>query len=303
MDTKESDTPYHKGERVVQERAGVRLAAKQVASMIQPGLSENMRRFFTEQPFVVTATVDRDDRVWGSLLTGNPGFASSPAADRVQIDTSPQSGTPLADHGRAGMSVGLLFIDPRDRSRLRVNGTATTFEDDGFELITEEVYPNCQKYIQRRSLNRVSDVPNDMEVRRHNGLDETHRQWIRSADTFFIATAHPERGGDASHRGGEPGFVDVRGDTLVVPDYPGNNMFCTLGNIEVTGRAGLLFVDFENGDVLQLSGDANLIWDTTRVNDFEKAERLVKFDVATAVEISNGNPLRWTLEERSPFNP
>jgi hypothetical protein len=64
-----------------------------------------------------------------------------------------------------------------------------------------------------------------------------------------------------------------------------------------------LFVDFEDGDVLQLSGDANLIWDTTRVNDFEKAERLVKFDVATAVEISNGNPLRWTLEEQSPFNP
>ena len=303
MDTKESDTPYHKGERVVQERAGVRVAAKQVASMIQPGLSENMRAFLTEQPFVVAATVDRDDRVWGSLLTGDPGFASASAADRIQIDTSPQSETPLADHGRAGMSVGLLFIDPRDRSRLRVNGTATTFEDDGFELTTEEVYPNCQKYIQRRSLNRVSDVPSEPKVRRHNGLDEPHQQWIRSADTFFIASAYPERGGDASHRGGEPGFVDVRGDTLVVPDYPGNNMFCTLGNIGVTGRAGLLFVDFEDGDVLQLSGDANLIWDTTRVNDFEKAERLVEFDVATAVEISNGNPLRWTPEEQSPFNP
>ena len=61
MDTKELDTPYHEGERAVQERAGVRAAAKQVASMIQPGLSENMRRFLTEQPFVVAATVDRDD--------------------------------------------------------------------------------------------------------------------------------------------------------------------------------------------------------------------------------------------------
>ena len=303
MDTKESDTPYHEGERVVQERAGVRVAAKQVASMIQPGLSENMRRLLTKQPFVVTATVDRDNQVWGSLLTGDPGFASSPAAVRVQIDTSPQSGTPLADHGRAGMSVGLLFIDPRDRSRLRVNGTATTFADDGFELVTKEVYPNCQKYIQRRSLSRVSDMPDDPEVRRHNGLNETQQQWIRSADTFFIATDHPEHGADASHRGGDPGFIDVRGDTLVAPDYPGNNMFCTLGNIEVTDRVGLLFVDFKDGDILQLSCDATLIWDATRITDFETAERLIEFDVATAVEITNGNPFRRTLKERSPFNP
>ena len=303
MDTTESDTPYHEGERTVQERAGVRAAAKQVASMIRTGLSKNMRAFLTRQPFVVAATVDRDNRVWGSLLTGDPGFASAPASDRVRIDTLPNSEIPFADHGRVGMDVGLLFIDPRDRSRLRVNGTATTFADDGFELVTEEVYPNCQKYIQRRSLSRVSDMSDDPEVRRHDGLNETQRQLIRSADTFFIATDHPEHGADASHRGGDPGFIGVRGDTLVVPDYPGNNMFCTLGNIEVTDRAGLLFVDFKDGDILQLSCDANLIWDTTHINDFEKAERLVEFDVATAVEISNGNPLRWTLEERSPFNP
>jgi hypothetical protein len=201
------------------------------------------------------------------------------------------------------MDIGLLFIDPRDRSRLRVNGTVTRFEDSGFELATEEVYPNCQKYIQRRSLERLADAPNEPDVRSHDGLADTHRQWIRSADTFFIATAHPERGADASHRGGEPGFVDVRGDTLVVPDYPGNNMFCTLGNVEVTGRAGLLFVDFEEGDVLQLTGDADLVWDNSRVKEYETAERLIEFDVRTAVEITDGNPLRWTLQERSPFNP
>lgn len=303
MNTNGSDTPYHEGERTIQERAGVREAATQVAGMIQPELSENMRAFLAEQPFVVAATVDHDDRIWGSLLTGAPGFAYAPAADRVRIDTSPQSGTPLADHGRPDMDAGLLFIDPRDRSRLRVNGTVTTFEDSGYELATEEVYPNCQKYIQRRSLERLAGAPNELDVRRHDGLADTHRQWIRSADTFFIATAHPERGADASHRGGEPGFVDVRGDTLVVPDYPGNNMFCTLGNVEVTGRAGLLFVDFEDGNVLQLTGDADLVWDKSRVSDYKKAERLVEFDIETAVEISDGNPLRWTLQERSPFNP
>jgi len=303
MDTTESDTPYHEGERTVQERAGVRAAAKQVAGLIQTGLSENRRAFFTEQPFLVAATVDRDNRVWGSLLTGDPGFASTTTSDRVRIDTLPKSEIPLADHGRPGMDVGLLFIDPRDRSRLRVNGTTTTFADEGSELITKEVYPNWHKYIQRRSLSRGSDMPDEPGGRRRDGLNVTQRQWIRSADTFFIASDHPEHGADASRRGGDPGFIDVRGDTLVVPDYPGNNMCRTLGNIKVTDRAGLLFVDFKDGNILQLSCDATLIWDATRITDFETADRLVEFGVPTAVEITNGNPFRWTLEERSPFNP
>jgi predicted pyridoxine 5'-phosphate oxidase superfamily flavin-nucleotide-binding protein len=57
---------------------------------------------------------------------------------------------------------------------------------------------------------------------------------IRRADTFFAATAHASRGTDASHRRGNPGFAKVLDETtLRIPDYPGNSMFNTLGNLAV----------------------------------------------------------------------
>ncbi len=130
------------------------------------------------------------------------------------------------------------------------------------------------------------------------------RDLVACADTFFIATAHPERGADASHRGGAPGFVRVEGGRrLVWPDYSGNAMFNTLGNLAVDPRAGLLFVNFENGDTLQVSGRAGIIWDEGRAAEFAGAERVVEFDVEEVVDTRGALPLRWRLEEYSPFNP
>ena len=85
---------------------------------------------------------------------------------------------------------------------------------------------------------------------------------IRRADTFFLGTTHPERGRDASHRGGPPGFVRVDGNDLWWPDYPGNNMFNSFGNLAVEPTAALLFVDFPTGNTVYLSGTAAIEWGT-----------------------------------------
>jgi predicted pyridoxine 5'-phosphate oxidase superfamily flavin-nucleotide-binding protein len=67
---------------------------------------------------------------------------------------------------------------------------------------------------------------------------------------------------DASHRGGPPGFVEVAGDgaRLRFPDFPGNRMFQTLGNLAVDPRVGLLFVDWDTGTALQVTGRAEIVW-------------------------------------------
>jgi predicted pyridoxine 5'-phosphate oxidase superfamily flavin-nucleotide-binding protein len=296
--------PYHEGERTVQSRAGVHDAAQRVAEMVQPSLSENMQAFLSHQPLAVAATVDYEGRVWMSLLTGEPGFMTAETANHVRIDVALASGDPLAEHQRGSMHMGILAINPQDRSRLRVNGTAHPTDEGGLELSTQEVYPNCPKYIQRRSLTHIDDrTAKQADVRRSKGLDDSHREWLRTADTFFIGSAHPDRGADASHRGGDPGFIRVEGDALVFPDYPGNKMFCTLGNLTVNPSVGLLFVDFETGRTLQLAGKAEIIWDGKRVREHDRAERLIEITVSEAIEAPDGNPLRWELEERSPFNP
>jgi uncharacterized protein len=115
---------------------------------------------------------------------------------------------------------------------------------------------------------------------------------------------------DVSHRGGKPGFVRIDDDgTLTVPDFSGNCHFNTFGNLELNPRAGLLFVDFDSGDILYLTGTAEVIWEGTDVINYEGAERLFRFRLDGAASpgenrgyrIEGSLPLRWTNPQFSPF--
>jgi len=83
---------------------------------------------------------------------------------------------------------------------------------------------------------------------------------VQSADTFFLGTTHPEYGNDASHRGGPAGFVPADTRTVRWSDFPGNNMFNSLGNLAVDPATALLFIDFATGRAIQLSGTAAVQW-------------------------------------------
>jgi hypothetical protein len=90
---------------------------------------------------------------------------------------------------------------------------------------------------------------------------------------------------------------------LVWPDYSGNTMFQTLGNIVVNPQAGLLFIDFKSGRTLQLTGRARILWEPERTAEFAGAERLVEFDVEGVVEIDGAHSLEWRFLDYSPENP
>ena len=83
---------------------------------------------------------------------------------------------------------------------------------------------------------------------------------------YRIAESYPPHGGekrtvDVSHRGGKPGFVRVGDDgTLTIPDFVGNFLFNTLGNLLLNPRAGLVIADFGTGDMLFLSGVTEIVW-------------------------------------------
>lgn len=137
------------------------------------------------------------------------------------------------------------------------------------------------------------------------GLVSGQAELIRAADTFFIASAHPERGADASRRGGRPGFVEISpgAGTLRFPDYSGNRMFQTLGNIAVDPRVGLLFIDWVHGTSLQLTGRARILWAPDEVSARPGAERLVDVQIDAVHERRRAMPARWSLIEPSRLNP
>lgn len=297
-------SPYHPGELEVQERAGVGEMAARVGKVISPFVPPAARGFLLEQSMVVVASVDGSGQPWASMLTGEPGFLRAPDERTVRVDARPLPGDPLADALREGAEVGVLAVDLETRRRMKAKGAvARVLPDGGFEVRTERVYALCPKYIQART-REPGGAPVSADARRSGALTEGQRGRIARADTFFVASFHHETGTDASHRGGMPGFVEVAdGRTLLWPDYVGNKMFNTLGNLAENSKAGLLFVDFEGGGTLQLTGEAKIIWDAESAARFAGAERLVEFRVEEAIEIRGASPLRWRFLEYSPFNP
>jgi uncharacterized protein len=293
---------YHAGQRAVQRRAGDTSVAERLERGIRPELPDVAQEFLAGLPLLFVAAADPGGQLWCSVLSGAPGFVDTPDERTVSVAALPPAGSPLARALGAGPApVGLLGIEPDTRRRMRVNGTAT-LEADGMRVRTEQVYSNCPKYIQRRHVVDVARaVVRPVERAR---LSVADRRMVAATDTFVVATAGPDGGADASHRGGEPGFVTVHDDGhLSFPDYAGNTMYMTLGNLAANPRAGLLFLDWETGDALQLTGRATIDWSPERAAAIPGAQRVVDVAVERVVATAGAVPYRWALDERSRFNP
>lgn len=280
---------YHAGEIAVQERANVREMSGRVANGIRDFVVPAAAAFLETQGFAVAGIADDAGRVWAVPL---PGALQMGVDDRhVRVPTN-LSG-----------AVGLVIVDFAHRKRMRVNGVA-----DGGVLAVAECYANCPQYLQKRSGDAAAPVeiaPFAFPVPTADRLTPAQIATIRAADTFFIATRNGDISADASHRGGNPGFVQAESDTTIVwRDYPGNTMFNTLGNLQTDPRAGLCFPDFATGNALLLSGTAHVQWDS-------QSDRTVVFAVAHIAEpgltklrpTAAFAPLDAAPVEYSPFNP
>jgi len=290
------DFTFHSGEIELQTRAGVRDMANRVARSIYSFVPAAAGAFLEEQRLVVLAAVDGRDRPWASLVAGPAGFARRVDEHTVRIDALPAPDDPLATNLRTGSLAGIMVPDFVTRRRLRVNGRLEAV-DGAILLHVDQAYSNCPKYIQLRVPDHESTGIRPRLVGRSSSLQPGQRDWIRNADTFFIATLVPGEGAEALHRGGLPGFVRIEDQDLIWRDYPGNAMFNTLGNIVKHPRAGILIPDFATGSSLQLTGRARI--DSDPVGH----ELRVRFTLDEVVQMDNVLPQRLRLVEYSPFNP
>lgn len=294
---KPQSSPWHEGELTLQRSVG---AVDMMTSVGQRQLARNWmpdqhREFYAQLPFVVLGAVDRQGDVWATLRTGKPGFMSSPDPQTLQIDLKPQPNDPAQEGMGEGAAIGMLGIELHTRRRNRMNGNIRRLLDHGLEISVSQAYGNCPRYINLRQYSFVREQAGD--VRHLVATDPLARRLITAADSFYIAT-YVERDGerqvDASHRGGKPGFVRMDEDgTLTIPDFSGNLFFNTLGNILLNPRAGLIFVDFKTGDLLQMTGSAQVLLDDPEIAAFQGAERLLRFKPQRVVYRQAAIPLRW----------
>jgi hypothetical protein len=253
--------------------------------MLEPAeLDGPVAGFLADRSFAVLTARDRGGRLWASPLIGAPGFLEVTTATELLIHARPLPGDPLHD-APADQDIGLVVMEFAVGRRVRLNGRLVHADGSGLRIEVREAYGNCPQYIQRRLLEAGATEPRGAgEVRNGAALAPEDVELIRAADTFFLGTTHPERGSDASHRGGPSGFVRVAGNELWWPDYKGNNMFNSLGNLAVDPEAALLFLDFDSGRTLHLSGSAELQWSQPgEAGDDGQTGRRARFGVERVV--------------------
>ncbi|MBI1194916.1 MAG: 2Fe-2S iron-sulfur cluster binding domain-containing protein [Gammaproteobacteria bacterium] len=304
------DSSYHEGEIAVQTRAGETRSAEVNSGVFSPRIPVGAMPFVGQQAMAVFGSIDGDGDVWASVLFGKPGFIK--AVDQRTVHLQRQAchnaaGDPLWDNLDGDPRLGMLLIELLTRRRLRVNGTARRNDDGDYVVEVARSYANCPQFIQRRRLDlpESGDVEAKDSFRAGEQLSPDQQAWIAQADTFFVASAHPEQGLDASHRGGRPGFVKVLNPRrLRIPDFFGNSMFNTLGNFTSYPRAGLVFIDFEGARVLQLSGRPTLLWDEPdALGETGGTSRFWEFEVKTWRESELSLHLSWRFFDYSPFIP
>jgi uncharacterized protein len=299
------DRPFHAGEVAVQTRVGVAERMQEVGQrVVRDHMPEQHQRFYEQLPFLLAGSVDAVGRPWASVFVGPPGFVQAPDAGHLTIEASLADGDPAAAGLHVGAPLGLLGIELHTRRRNRVNGEVMAVSPAGLRLRVRQTTGNCPQYIQGREFAWVRDAADTRPraVEAVTALTGDAAALIATADTAFVAT-HAAGGADVSHRGGPAGFVWQLGEReLLVPDYSGNRMFMTLGNLQLDGRAGLLFIDFERGDLLTLTGRAEIVWDGPEVAALEGAERAWRFHLDEGWWLRDALPLRWRLRDRAPQN-
>lgn len=303
MKTPSNAPTWHAGEKLLQQKLGVADKMEAVGRrVVRDFMPDQHRAFYAQLPFIVLGSVDAEGDAWATFLEGRPGFMASPSPTVLDIQARPSAQDPAAAGMVAGAPVGLLGMELHTRRRNRMNGVLTPLAD-GWRVEVDQSFGNCPRYIQLRdfSFEREPQAAHVDQVEPMTILDAAARDLISQADTFFVASyvdLEQARQVDVSHRGGKAGFVRVNQDgSLTVPDFDGNLFFSTLGNIVLNGRAGLMFVDFDKGDVLQMSGEAELILESPEIAAFQGAERLWTFRPRKIVRRPGALALRWRFQQ------
>lgn len=292
---------YHSGEREAQRLAGEQDIADAREGMVRPTIPRQVFDWLTEQTLLAIATRDTAARLWATVIPGKVGFLHADAnGSHLWIDrTMPQS---VLANLKVDGHVGLLAIDLVSRQRMRINGTATALPS-GLHVSVQEAFFNCPKYITRRIAqpSATSNAPTQLEG---DHLLAEHLQLLSETDVLFLASAHPERGLDVSHRGGDPGFVQLLPDGRIrIPDYIGNSLFNSLGNLLIDSRIALAIPNLKTGTILEITGTATVQWHDRDESDSTGGTHRFVDITPIAWRMEEGGPVSKGTSELSPFNP
>jgi len=139
-------------------------------------------------------------------------------------------------------------------------------------------HDGMRKLQDARDTRRIADRLEQVIV--HTSFTDSDRTFIHQCPMVFVATAASSGHPDCSYKGGLPGFVRVLDDkTLVFPDYDGNGMYRSWGNLDSNPHIGLLFIDFQNQSRLRVNGTAKISSDDPMISEYPGSVFIIRMTV------------------------
>ncbi|CAG8981093.1 hypothetical protein HYALB_00013842 [Hymenoscyphus albidus] len=316
--------PFHDGEKAMHKLLQVPMRDNPT----QPFLTPNAANTLIRSPILAIGALDLKGRHWTSLWGGEAGFSRPVAQGIIGMKTViNQSYDPVAEillEGKhdgevvkaegAGKMVGMLAIDLETRSRVKLYGRMVAGALQGTEggigdvqlvVKIEQSLGNCPKYLNKKHI--LPSIPQPKLVTSELPLPQAALDLVSKSDLFFISSSNQEADMDTNHRGGPPGFVRMlqteKGTSLVYPEYSGNRLYQTLGNLITTPQAGLIFPDFETGDVLYVTGNTEILAGKSAAELIAHTNLAVKVNIEAVRFVVNGLGFRGEVGEYSPYNP
>ncbi|KAI8612325.1 hypothetical protein BC830DRAFT_1244906 [Chytriomyces sp. MP71] len=321
----------HEGELTVQRlrKSPQHLPEVLENQIIQDEMPVQHSTFFATLKYLAIGVLDHNGRPWITLVSGKPGFVTAPnqLTLGVRADIASTDPVALCFAGPRAVASALplrpwagVGVDYANRRRNKVAGYVETAQSEGgaihLTLVANQNMGNCPKYITVRDLISVERSPEtvvDEPSATSVIFSEEERALINRCSTIYIAAPHIT--GDNSttdvgvnHRGGPKGFVRVLreqgADVLIIPDYSGNRFYQTLGNVQSDKLAGVVFVCFETGDMLHLTGHAENIFDAQAEHIMPRVSLVTKLSITGRVFIKDSLKLGLRgPEQLSPYNP
>ncbi|KAI9890488.1 MAG: hypothetical protein M1814_003972 [Vezdaea aestivalis] len=323
---------WHQGEELMQNL----LHAPKRENPAAPGLTAGAAWMMEDSSLLVVGTLDDDDQPWTSIWGGTEGTAQKIQANIVAIGTNidrdndpvvrallgnHSAGSIVRSEGR-GKMISALGLNLEQRRRIKLFGrmvagaykkpeaadTSPSSDVDEAQVIIkiEESMNNCPKYINTRHVRPVQPEPH--LVSETLPLHPDAIKLVEKSDMLFISSSNHDEDMDSNHRGGPPGFVRVlanedAGTVLVYPEYSGNRLYQTLGNLQMTPKAGITFPDYDTGDVLYLTGETTILSGQDAARVLTHSNLAVRFEVKKAIFVRQGLSFRGDFLAYSPYNP
>ncbi|PYI14250.1 putative oxidoreductase [Aspergillus violaceofuscus CBS 115571] len=298
-----------------------------------PSLTYNAGYLLPRAPLLAIGTIDSEGRPWTSIWGGEKGFARSTSQTTVELTTpvdrrhdpvaeillGPPEGD-LADSTRGGKLMSGLVFDLENRKRVKLHGrtiagsleslsAVSGLDQVGFAHLTLHIdasLGNCPKYMNKKQI--IPALPNPKLVSNSPQLTPTAVDLLNRADCLFVSSSHGTIDMDTNIRGGPPGFVrlvsnEPRGVVFAYPEYSGNRLYQTLGNLQTNPRSGYVFPDFETGNALYVTGEARILVGKDAERVLPRSNLAVVVTVTAARYVEKSLSFRGIAGEPSPYNP